>query len=102
MSIFGACDNHKNDTDEPLNNYYLFEDGFETQNNSINELFPLTGSRWTKTQQTNPSNTTNDIFISNSEFSEGQNTLRILAYQSDSQLSKMDIEKKWSKHKIWR
>lgn len=93
MSIFGACGDDKNDTDEPLNNYYLFEDGFETQNNSINELFPLTGRRWTKIQQTNPSNATNDISISNSEFSEGQNALRILAYQSDSQLSKMDIEK---------
>lgn len=93
LSILGACDTDEGNPEEPLKDNFLFEDGFETQNNSIDELFLLNGSRWSTTQQTDPSNATNDISITNSEFSEGQDALRILAYQSDSQLSKMDIEK---------
>ncbi|MBW1297875.1 hypothetical protein [Aquimarina litoralis] len=41
-------------------------------------------------QQTNPSN---EIAISTTTFSEGQNALRLLALKSDDVLSKMDIEK---------
>ena len=93
LSILGACDKDDNNREEQLNESFLFEDGFETDKNSIDELFPLNGSRWSTTQQTNPSNATNEISITNSEFSEGQDALRILAYQSDTQLSKMDIEK---------
>ena len=93
LLILGACDKNENNPVEPLKDKFLFEDGFETQSNSIDELFPLNGNRWTTTQQTNPSNATNEISITNSEFSEGQDALRILAYQSDAQLSKMDIEK---------
>jgi hypothetical protein len=88
-----ACDKDENTAQDPSNEVFLFEDGFETQNNSVNELFPSDASRWSTLQQTNPSNTTNEISIIDSEFSEGENALRILAYQSDSQLSKMDIEK---------
>lgn len=93
LSILGACDKGERNPEEPLNENFLFEDGFETQNNSINELFLVNGSRWSAIQQTNPSNATNEISITNSEFSEGQDALHILAYQSDTQLSKMDIEK---------
>jgi len=88
-----ACDNHENNTDEPLTKNFLFEDGFETENNSLDDLFPSDGSRWSSIQQTDPSNANNEISIVNSEFTEGQNAIRFLANQSDSQLSKMDIEK---------
>jgi len=93
LSILGACDKDENNPKKPLNENFLFEDGFETQNNSLDELFSSDGSRWSTIQQTDPSNATNEISITSSEFSEGQDALHILAYQSDTQLSKMDIEK---------
>ncbi len=89
-----ACNKDENNTEEtPMENTFLFEDGFETVNNALDELFPSDGSRWSLIQQTNPLNATNEISIINHEFSEGQNAIRFLAYQSDSQLSKIDIEK---------
>ncbi|MGB5820860.1 MAG: hypothetical protein WBG90_15350 [Saonia sp.] len=94
MLLFVACNNDENNTEEePTAESFLFEDGFETENNSLNELFPSNGSRWSLIQQTNPSNATNEISIINNEFSEGQNAIRFLAYQSDNQLSKIDIER---------
>ena len=89
---FFSCDKDEN-TAEPTNENFLFEDGFETQNNAIDELFPSNGSRWTSIQQSNPANGTNEISISNIQFSEGQNSLRLFALESDNSLSKMDIEK---------
>ncbi|WP_400079149.1 heparin lyase I family protein [Winogradskyella sp. R77965] len=91
--ILFACETNDSNNEDPTDTTFLFEDGFETQNNDLNELFPSDASRWSNVQQTNPSNATNQISIIDSEFSEGENALRILAYQSDSQLSKMDIEK---------
>jgi len=94
MCLFVACDRDENITEEePTSENFLFKDGFETQNNSLDELFVSNGSRWSLVQQTNPSNSTNEISIINNEFSEGQNAIRFLAYQSDEQLSKIDIEK---------
>ncbi|GAA0730669.1 hypothetical protein GCM10009430_42070 [Aquimarina litoralis] len=84
-----ACSNSDSDASLTTTSF-LFEDGFETQNNDVDELFESNGSRWTNIQQTNPSN---EISISTSTFSEGQNALRLLALQSDNVLSKMDIEK---------
>ncbi|MGJ8685659.1 MAG: hypothetical protein ACSHWW_13595 [Nonlabens sp.] len=91
--IFMGCDNDENISEEPLEKNFLFEDGFETQNELLDELFPSNGNRWSTIQQTDPTNATNEISISNTEFNEGQNALRVLAYQSDSDLSKVDIEK---------
>lgn len=91
--IFLGCSTDQNNQEEPVSESFLFEDGFETQNNLIDELFPSNGSRWSTIQQTDPSNATNEISISTNEFSEGQNALRLLAQQSDDQLSKIDIEK---------
>ena len=54
LSILGACDKNESNTEEPLKDSFLFEDGFETQNNSIDELFPLNGNRWTTTQKSTP------------------------------------------------
>jgi len=88
---FSAC--KKDNSSEEENITFIFQDGFETQNNSIDELFPLDGSRWTTIQQVNPLNATNEITIINNEFTEGQNALRLLAHPSDTQISKMDIEK---------
>ncbi|MFS4455188.1 hypothetical protein [Maribacter sp. 2304DJ31-5] len=93
LSVFVACDKGENNTGEPVATYFLFEDGFETQNNLLDELFPLNGNRWSTIQQTDPSNATNEILITDTEFNEGQNALRFLAYRSDSELSKIDIEK---------
>ena len=91
--IFLGCDKNENSTEEPSAESFLFEDGFETQNNLLDELFPSNGNRWSTIQQTDPTNATNEISISNTEFSEGQNALKVFAYQSDSDLSKVDIEK---------
>lgn len=88
-----ACDKNEKNRDNRLPEILLFEDGFETQNNTISELFPNDDSRWTTIQQTDPSNATNVIELTNSQFSEGESALRFLSYQSDSQLSKIDIEK---------
>lgn len=91
--IFVGCDKDENKSEEPLEENFLFQDGFETQNDLLDELFPANGNRWSTIQKTDPTNATNEISISNTEFSEGQNSLRVLAYQSDSDLSKVDIEK---------
>ena len=91
--IFMGCDKDENNSEEPLEESFLFEDGFETQNDLLDELFPSDGNRWSTIQQTDPTNATNEISISNIEFNEGQNALRVIAYQSDSDLSKVDIEK---------
>jgi len=88
-----GCDKDENNPEELLEESFLFEDGFETQNDLLDELFPSNGSRWSTIQQTDPTYATNEISISNTEFNEGQNSLRVLAYQSDSDLSKVDIEK---------
>lgn len=88
-----GCDKDENNPEEPIEESFFFEDGFETQNDLVDELFPSNGNRWSTIQQTNPTNATNEISISNTEFNEGQNALRVLAYQSDSDLSKVDIEK---------
>ena len=93
LLLYVACDKNESDKEEPLAENFLFEDGFETQNNAIDELFTLDGSRWSLIQQTDPSNATNEISIINNEFSEGQNAIRFLSYPSDEQLSKIDIEK---------
>ncbi|NNK18510.1 MAG: hypothetical protein HKP49_05105 [Maribacter sp.] len=93
IAIFIACDKNENGTKEELTATFLFEDGFETQNNSLDELFPLNGKRWSKIQQTNPTNAVNEISIIETEFIEGRNAIRFLAYGSDAQLSKIDIEK---------
>ena len=91
--VFLSCDKDEKILEEPLGENFLFVDGFETQNDLLDELFPSNGNRWSTIQQTDPTNATNEMSISNAEFSEGQNALRIIAYQSDSDLSKVDIEK---------
>jgi len=91
--LFVTCDKDENNIEEPPIESFLFEDGFETQNDLLDELFPSSGNRWSTVQQTDPSNATNEMSISNTEFNEGQNSLHILSYQSDTDLSKVDIEK---------
>ena len=83
---FLSCDKGESTPKESLGQSFMFEDGFETQNDLLNELFPSNRKRWSTIQQTDPTNATNEISISNTEFSGGQNALRIMAYQSDSDL----------------
>ncbi len=87
-----SCDSNDNTIPQTTNSF-LFKDGFETINNNLDELFPSDGSRWSNLQRSNPSTTVNEVSISTTTFSEGQNALRIFAFQSDNLLSKMDIEK---------
>lgn len=87
-----SCGSDDNTVEPPIDSF-LFEDGFETQSNSIDELFLSDESRWSNIQRSNPSNEINEISISNIIFSEGNNALRIFAFKSDNLLSKMDIEK---------
>ena len=88
-----GCDKDDKTVEEPIVENFVFEDGFETQNNVIDELFPSNGNRWTSIQQSDPTNASNEISISDVEFSEGQNSLRLYAHKSDNSLSKIDIEK---------
>jgi len=88
-----GCAKDENNPEEPIEESFFFEDGFETQNDLLDELFPYNGNRWSTIQKTDPTNATNEISISNTVFNEGQNSLRVFAYQSDSDLSKVDIEK---------
>lgn len=95
LMVYIGCDTDSNveNTEEPSTEVFIFEDGFETQNNTLTALFPQNQSRWTLLQQTDPSNATNEVSIISNEFSEGQNAIRFVAYESDTQLSKMNIEK---------
>lgn len=88
-----GCDKNDPEENPAPEQSYRFEDGFETTNNSLNALFPTDGSRWSTIQQTDPSGAENAISVVTNPVSEGGNALRILAYGSDSQLSKIDIEK---------
>ncbi|MFD0864029.1 heparin lyase I family protein [Sungkyunkwania multivorans] len=88
-----SCSQETYNGKEPVGDNYSFVDGFETQNDALDELFPSNGQRWSTIQQTNPSSAVNEISIISNEFTEGRNAIRFLAYQSDAQLSKIDIEK---------
>ncbi|WP_111660873.1 hypothetical protein [Olleya aquimaris] len=63
-----GCDKSENNIEVPSAESFLFEDGFETQNDMLDELFPSNGNRWSTIQQTDPTNATNEISISNTEF----------------------------------
>jgi hypothetical protein len=93
IALFTCCDSDDTTKEVPLADTFLFEDGFETRNNSVEELFPPDGTRWSTIQQTNPTSAVNEMSVITTEFTEGRNALRFLAHKSDSQLSKMDIEK---------
>lgn len=93
ISTTVSCDNDDTERGSLPNENFIFTDGFETQNGSLNELFPSNGSRWSTIQQTDPTNATNSISISDINFIEGQNALKIIARESDVELSKIDIEK---------
>ena len=88
-----ACDQDSGEADQAMLDGFFFEDGFETQDGQLEELFPTSGLRWSTIQQTNPTNAINEMSISGTMSIEGQNSLRIFANASDSQLSKIDIEK---------
>ena len=95
MFPIAACDTN-DDLGSPevdLNENPGFQDGFETLNLELGELFPLDGSRWTNFQQVNPTNNINELSVVDTNFSEGSNSIRFLSYASDTELSKIDIEK---------
>lgn len=92
-SIFLACGEDTIKENLSTIEVFLFEDGFETQNGQLEELFPSDGSRWSTIQKTDPLNATNEISISTTKFSGGQHSLRMFANKSDAVLSKIDIEK---------
>jgi len=94
--IITSCSSDDTATPEVIttnNISYLFEDGFETTGNDLQELFPNDGSRWSNLQQVNPNGGENRIAIENTIVSEGNNSLRINAEASNNILSKADIEK---------
>lgn len=93
LLLGSACREEERDEGLPKSEFFLFEDGFETENGNLVELFPSNGSRWSTIQQDDPAGAINEISLSKAEFSEGQHSLRLFVNQSDSRLSKMDIEK---------
>ena len=40
-----ACGKDNNIADEPIIENFIFQDGLETQNNTLDELFPSNGNR---------------------------------------------------------
>lgn len=91
--IVASCSSDESSSLPQQPEIFLFEDGFETENQMLDELFPTDGSRWTNFQQTNPSSNINEVSILNTPVSEGENSIRFFSYASDTQLSKIDIEK---------
>mgnify|MGYP001792071815 FL=1 len=91
--IVASCSSDESSSLPQQPEIFLFEDGFETENLMLDELFPSDGSRWTNFQQTNPSSNINEVSILNTPVSEGENSIRFFSYASDTQLSKIDIEK---------
>ncbi|MCB4807468.1 hypothetical protein LG651_04330 [Tamlana sp. 62-3] len=91
--LTSGCETGNDNSGSSGSENFVFQDGFETLNNTLDELFPLNGSRWTSIQQVNPSNSINEISISQSIFIEGESALRLFANSSDNTLSKMNIEK---------
>ena len=89
--VLSACDKTTTNIQEDEN--FFFKDDFETQNTIIDELFATDDSRWSNIQRSNPLNKTNEISIVTTPVLKGQNSLKIHAFQSNSNLSKMDIEK---------
>jgi len=94
LSLY-SCSNEDESMNPEIENGigFIFEDGFETTNNNLLELFPNDGSRWSNLQQVDPETGVNEIEIETTTFSEGKNALRIFAAASDNTLSKADIEK---------
>lgn len=72
---------------------FEFQDGFETDNNDLQELLPSDNSRWTTTQIISPNAALNSLELSTLQASEGNQSLRIRSKKSDQILSKVDIEK---------
>ncbi|MEL7271397.1 MAG: hypothetical protein AAGL34_17630 [Bacteroidota bacterium] len=91
--IVASCSRDESSSLPQQPEIFLFEDGFETENQMLDELFPTDGSRWTNFQQTNPSSNINEVSILNTPVREGENSIRFFSYASDTQLSKIDIEK---------
>ena len=73
---------------------FVFQDGFESADGDLGDLFVSGGSRWTGIQQVNPSNGKNRIELDNNTFNEGNNSLKLVSKPSDRILSKIAIEKK--------
>ena len=91
--IVASCSSDESSSLPQQPEIFLFEDGFETENLMLDELFPSDGCRWTNFQQTYPSSNINEVSILNTPVSEGENSIRFFSYASDTQLSKIDIEK---------
>ncbi|AKA35201.1 hypothetical protein [Flagellimonas lutaonensis] len=72
---------------------FEFQDGFETDNDDFQELFPSDNSRWTTTQIISPNAAQNSLDISMVQASGGYQSLHIQSRKSDGILSKADIEK---------
>ncbi|MEO0728224.1 MAG: hypothetical protein AAFZ63_26995, partial [Bacteroidota bacterium] len=92
LTIFSCGQDDDIDVVEPEVSY-LFEDGFESVNNDLNDLFPLDGSRWTNIQLVDPDNGENTIELNTTTVNEQDYALKIIAKPSDDILSKADIEK---------
>lgn len=75
------------------NTPFQFEDGFESVNNDLSDLFVADASRWTNIQLVHPSTADNTIELSTTTVSERDYSLKITAQPSDDILSKADIEK---------
>lgn len=77
----------------PSGTVYQFEDGFETVNSDLADLFPSDGSRWSNIQLVDPNGGENTIELVDDPVSEGSSSIRVIAKASDEILSKADIEK---------
>lgn len=91
--LLTACNNGDDGSLAQNNLPYLFEDGFETINGDMNELFPIDESRWTHLQLVHPNNGENVVELNEAIVNEGEYAIKLISKPADEILSKIDIEK---------
>jgi len=96
VSVFYSCSKEQNQSEtenNPEQEFFFFQDDFETENNDLAELIPADTSRWTNIQQVDTESGPNEITLSNNQVSLGNSSLFLHSKATVETLSKIDIEK---------
>ena len=94
LVALAACERSEADPPAPPPDLpYVWSDGFEAPNATVDDLLARDGSRWTNVQLVHPSGGTNVLEPQRDRVREGEAALRIVAQPADDILSKAGIEK---------
>ncbi len=94
--VLVACSKEPNQPEieeNPVQEFFFFQDDFETENNDLAELIPSNGSRWTNIQHVDTESGPNEIMPSSDQVSLGNSSLFLHSKATIETLSKIDIEK---------